>query len=196
MGTRGITLGQTRHGHPFAFFIQDGWATSALGANSQGWMLSATSGTHTLNTVDTLPCALPKGILQEAAINVASAATSGGVARCGLYESGYDARPSRLVSEFGTVAVDSTGVKSFTSLGIVIPEPNLYWFALVMQSQSDGSINQRYDSDSFHLNGTHFTSVRACWSQAGVSGALPDPWTGTAQGTRCPRFSIIMDLPT
>lgn len=68
------------------------------------------------------------------AVEVITAA-AGATVRLGIYASGYDGYPGRLVHEAGTVAADTTGVKT-----IAVPAfnllPGLYWLVGVAQGGS------------------------------------------------------------
>jgi len=72
-----------------------------------------------------MPCRVEKQITVTAArAYVQSAATASATNRLSIYEADSSWQPTDLVSDLGTIAVDSTGIKSITSLSVTLAPGN------------------------------------------------------------------------
>lgn len=125
-----------------------------------------TTATFSFNTLYSAPFFSPRGgTLDKFAFEVTTAASSGGVARMGIYEQDAPASilPGKLVADFGGVATTSTGVKMF-SLSVRLLPDRLYWFVV--------------------LPGTRNVVLRA------LSFAMSYPIAGVASNSLIPRYVL------
>lgn len=126
------------------------------------------------------------------AISVATAGSSGSIARLGLYRDSNCFAGSLIPGTEGTVITTSTGEKIFSFAENLLLAPGLYWPSCAIQG---GAVTRAflYAYDSGATNNAMFaffhqstvTGVVAnnttCFTHFGISGALPDPWTSTTQ---------------
>jgi hypothetical protein len=121
------------------------------------------------------------------ACRVNTAASSGGVVRLGIYEATSDGLVGNLILDAGTVATNSTGVKEITISQTLAA--GKYWLAVVGQVagctlRADNAIQHSFTQSSFS------NDDRDCLEQSGVTGALPNPFTGTSSRNTAPRIML------
>src|SRR6185369_3559034 len=91
----------------------------------------------TLNVTYAIPCPFGKTCtLDTLGVEVAVAATTGGVVRLGMWDwiSSTDPRPGSLITDFGTTASTGTGFVSKASLAQAISTAHkAYWFSVTAQ---------------------------------------------------------------
>lgn len=116
--------------------------------------------------------------ISSMAVQVNTAGETDSVIRLGLYENDTDGTPSALLVDAGTVAADTTGVKTLTVSQAVSNQ--WIWVAAVVQGasttppemwvQAGQPVGMGADSasDLFNRNNRN-------WVELDVAGALPDP---------------------
>lgn len=127
------------------------------------------------------PIFIPQAVtLTSISINCTTLGGTGSVVRLGIYKDNAG-RPGALLLDAGTVSTNTTGTKTITISQAV--SPGLYWLAACAQgTPSPNPTAESMNGGLALLGGPNplaGTYLRACWSQYGVTGALPDPFTGT-----------------
>jgi len=118
--------------------------------------------------------------IDRLAIEVTAAAVADKVARLGIYNDGTNLYPGSLVKDYGTVTVDSTGIK--VAAGDQALTKGIYWLVIV----SDGAPTVRAYIPTWSILGQPATvfdrnNTNGNWYKAGVgSGALADPFVSGA----------------
>lgn len=141
-------------------------------------MIGVGTGTAlTVNQVRYFPTVVVTAItLDQLVVEVATAGAAGKLVRLGIYNADSDWQPTSLVLDAGTVAVDSTGVKTISISQVLAP--GRYLLAL----NSDGTPTLRLirgGTRSIGINPILGTSpFRNTFSASQTFGTLPS--TGTA----------------
>ena len=145
---------------------------------------AAATQTLTANRLYATPFWVARAMtVDRIAIEVATAGAAGEAARLGIYKDGTNLYPGDLVVDAGTVAVDSTGIKTVTISEALTK--GLYWVAVV----SDGTPGIRawpLCCPWLGLKATGFAYPQMGWYVAYTYAALPDPYTsgGSMEVTR------------
>lgn len=105
-----------------------GWTIPANGADT------ATGGSCTSANMYFTPMLFARRtVLDRVVLTVATAGTTGTVSRVGLYTADpVTFAPTTLVTDFGSVATDTTGTKEITTSQTV--DPGLWWFAVAQSN--------------------------------------------------------------
>ena len=132
-------------------------------------------------------------------LEVTTAGVASSVARLGIYNADADWQPTTLVVDAGTVAVDSTGVKTITLSPVVTLAPGKYLLALLSNGAPTlrgAFVYSNYVGYSSTLGGSAMT-ISLSVSQA--YGALPDPgtdWTDTVATANPFRYFVFVRVQT
>ncbi len=114
--------------------------------------------------------------LSHLVIEVTSAAAAGKIARLGIYNVGTNLYPGTLLLDAGTVAVDSTGLKTLQISGGQALTKGIYFIAVI----SDGTPAIRYYSAAWSpigANNTNLAGTAASLYKGGENpAALADPF--------------------
>lgn len=146
----------------------------------------------TLNRVLATPMLVGRTtIFQTAAVNISTAASTGGVVRLGIYADDGNGAPGALITDWGTVDATSTGVKNITITNTLAP--GLYWLCGVSQVAACSWTGLTGLSSLLpNSNTASFESIdRNAWASNGVTGALANPFSITGgAGTGPPKIGI------
>ena len=133
------------------------------------------------------------GTVTDLAINVGTAATAGNSARLGVYSyPGTGSNWNRL-SDAGTVAIDSTGDKTLSTLSIACPTSGLY--AAVVLPQAACSLTSRSTAlvPVFGPQSTPFaTNMYTTYQATQAYGALPSTMAPAGAGGFGSHFPSVM----
>ena len=114
--------------------------------------------------------------LSHLVIEVTSAAEAGKIARLGIYKIGDNFYPGDLLLDAGTVAVDSTGLKTLQISGGQKLTKGIYFIATI----SDGAPTVRYYSSAWSPIGANTTNlagvVTSLYKNGENPAALADPF--------------------
>lgn len=114
-------------------------------------------------------------------LGVTTAAAAGAVLRLGIYASDADNQPGALVLDAGTIAADSTGYKEIT-ISQALSANTLYWIAVVPQVTGTPTVRASGAGAGAEWVGHAANSTdprTSTYTQASVTGALPNPATPT-----------------
>lgn len=135
---------------------------------------SGTSGTTTLNTLHAVPFYVGD-TCEFDRISVNALNTASSLMRLGIYADD-NGKPGALIVDAGQI---STAVSGMVDATISVKLSGLVWVATVPQSVA-GSVSRLGAASYGHPLGTadHYSTFfnSAAYSQAGVSGQLPNPW--------------------
>ena len=131
--------------------ISSNWAhdhTARFDAHTYHWMQVLRTGelflplpiryhdamTLTADEIYAIPCIISRALtIDRLYIQVTTAGAAGKIARLGVYKDGANVYPGALVKDYGTVAVDATGIK-YAGVDQALTK-GLYWLVIV----SDGA---------------------------------------------------------
>lgn len=163
---------------------------------------TATSQSGTAATTTALLYAIPFTLLSPVSVTKLAAAlwangTAGAVTRLGLYNANAAGYPTSLIVDAGTFSATS-GATSLVAITLGAPQAlsaGSYFAAIVTQGAP--ATPQKYITAITGILAPLMPGMTAdkgwaAWTTAGVTGALPDPFTGggtavdtTAGGTPC-----------
>ena len=116
---------------------------------------------------------LRPAIMTSVVVDVSTLDASAINTRAGLYTSGSDGLPHKLLFDSGNIDVSATGMSATTLSGVQYIPPGVYWWAFVTDStvvRVDGlTTNQNLSGVAARWNAGRAQR----WIEAGVSGALP-----------------------
>jgi len=156
---------------------------------------SGSNVTPGLNIVFATPIVFGKAVtLASVGIEVATAATTGGVVRFGLadWTSSTDVAPGSFLNDFGTVSSTTTGEKAVTGLGISLSAHHVYHLCVVSQTATcamrsiDGGHPWVFD-----IAAVTGTGAVNCFYMTGVTGSMSGTFT-IAGGDQGPRFNYTL----
>lgn len=131
------------------------------------------SSNYVANQLRLVPIYVPfEYTVNAVSFNVMAAASIGGQARVGLYTMDRSVTLTALRhTDFGSVAVDSTGVKSIAFAPITLA-PGWYWLAINF-SATTGIANCDLPADGMYLSFSSMTLVTAYFRNPQAFGAMP-----------------------
>lgn len=140
------------------------------------------------------PFDVPRSLtLSGLAVEVSTAGEASSTFRFGIYADDGTGYPGLLVLDAGTVAADTTGVKTLTISQALTP--GRYWVGGVTQGAATTPATLRTPANAMVSIGSSTTpattSSLMAYNQTGVSGALPSPFTTSVSGAgQAPRIYV------
>jgi hypothetical protein len=150
---------------------------------------STSTAALSANILRTCPIYIPRGeSIDRVAFNVNIAASAGKLARVGIYAAGADGLPGVLVSDLGTVAIDSTGDKTVTVA--TSPTAGRWYYLAIVNDES-------FTAAAFTASVSSPLGQSTVTGTAGLSafvahtfGALPDPFPASARALTTPTLAV------
>lgn len=168
---------------PLGGSVVGAYYTTIIGM-ADPWTVGAGAG---LNVLQCTPAWMENGVLDRLAQQHTGAATTGEVARLGLYADNGRGAPGALIVDGGTIDLSTaTGIKTVTVAQSV--RHGLYWLAFVHQGPTNSAqvlaINGASTTSRLYVpsevsGGSNLYDSNTAWTQTGITGALPSPFTGT-----------------
>jgi hypothetical protein len=150
-----------------------------------GFMVGVALTTQSISSTNSLrafPFFVPKTMtFDRIAINVTTAASSGGVARLGIYADNGACYPGTLVLDAGEVATDSTGVKELT-ISTKLQGGKLYWLAVITGVATGTTVRAIDRAAAYPINGLDSalgTSPFLGYAVTQTYGTLPTTFPGS-----------------
>jgi hypothetical protein len=152
-------------------------------AGATGWITGVSQNAGIMTCV---PIFLPAGTLVRIAQQHFANTPAGETLRMGIYNDNGSGLPGTLLLDAGSIDLSTaTGVKEITISQAVAT--GVYWLASVKQGSNTATVLvntfngvARTIAPTKGPSGTNLYDTSPGFSLAGVTGALPDPFTGTA----------------
>lgn len=116
-----------------------------------------------------------------------TAAAASSTVRLGIY-SDLGRKPSNLLLDAGTIDSATTGAKELTISKVLFP--GLYWLAAAGQGAGGAVVRSRSNVLLTLAQGSINNANVTCFTQAGVTAALPAAATPAAQQTAAPKVML------
>jgi parallel beta-helix repeat protein len=155
-------------GAPFVNYMQSGSYYGPLGQTS--------SGANAAGVLTVAPLFVPRPLALDRIATRVTLAAGSSVVRLGIYNDDGTGKPGTLVLDAGTVDSTVSGDKELTIAQNL--RPGLYWLAAVSQGGAPTlrTMDGQMPSMGAILLAEALTTPSGCYTQTGVTGALPTPF--------------------